>query len=138
MKTFVVRLSLMSDGDRTVAEASHFENFPPGAALITTGKGSAGREPGDKSDAQVGEWLAQARALRSVAAHLERQAKGRMAHTEEIKRHRAEVAQRNRLKELAKAPVLKTDIYGRPQEPGPYGNFSSYHGNLKLNDLEGK
>lgn len=136
MKTFVVRLSLMSDGDRTVVEASHFENLMTGAALVTYGKGSAGREPGDKSDAQVGEWLAQARALRSVAARLERQAKGRMAHTEEIKRHRAEVAKRNRLKELAKVPLLpalKTGIYGR--EPGPYGNFSSYYGNT---DLEGK
>lgn len=85
IKTNTVKIGVMSDGTRTVAEV----------ALNNTdlrGEGSSQREHGDKANFSIGEKLATARALRSLAARIERRAKGEVRHAEEIKRHRAEVA----------------------------------------------
>ena len=88
MYTASVSLSRLTDGDRTVVEgAYHSYSFPS----VPT-RGSAGREPGDKPDAEIGELLATARALKSLAAKLEKRAKGKMRHKEEIARHKAEIA----------------------------------------------
>jgi len=83
-----VSISFLTDGDRTVFEgAYHSSNFP---AVRATG--SSSREPGDKSDVAVGEALAAARFLRSLAAKLEKQANGTVKHREDIKAHRAQIA----------------------------------------------
>lgn len=77
----VVQLSALSDGSRTVAEATlHTYRHP-----ALSGTGSSGREPGDKADAGIGEDLALARALRSLAARLERQANGRCKHRADVR-----------------------------------------------------
>ena len=88
MKHFTAAIVVLSDGSRTVAEGTLFSDL----GTVTTGKGSSGREPGDKTDAQTGEDLAVARMLRSMAAHLERRANGRMRHIESVKAHRQEIA----------------------------------------------
>lgn len=59
-----------------------------------SGKGSSGRERGDKSNQSVGDDLATARALISLAAHLTRRANGAVRHQESIKAHRAEIVER--------------------------------------------
>lgn len=90
MKTYNLSVRSMTDGNRTVTHVHGFDLQSENVEV--EGLGSAGREPGDKNDSEVGDKLALARALRSAAAHLERQANGRIRHTEEIKRHRAEIA----------------------------------------------
>jgi hypothetical protein len=95
-----IGIMVMSDGDRTVAEAVliDYENIPidndDGLVPVISGSGSAGREPGDKSDQSVGDDLALARSLRSLAARLERRANGKVRHAESCKAHRAEIAER--------------------------------------------
>lgn len=86
----VVQLVHLSDGSRTVAEATlHTYRHP-----ALSGRGSSGREPGDRTDAGIGEDLALARALRSLAAKLERQANGRMKHAADCRAHRRQLAER--------------------------------------------
>lgn len=92
MEQFIVKITTMTDGDRTVAEALITTAYPH--EFLAAGTGSSGREPGDKSDAQTGKDLAIARSLRSVAAHLERRAMGRVRHAESVKAHKAEIAER--------------------------------------------
>ena len=70
MENLNVSVSIMSDGTRTVAEATLID-FEYNAIR---GAGSAGRDHEDKYKAQVGDDLATARALRSLAVHLERRA----------------------------------------------------------------
>lgn len=87
MKSAAVQLSFLSDGDRTVVEAAyHSYHFPS-----VYSKASSGREPGDKSNERIGEALAAARVLRSLAAKLERQATGAMRHAETNRQHAEEI-----------------------------------------------
>jgi hypothetical protein len=91
MKNGFVDIRILSDGDRTVVEAAlHTYKYPS-----VVGTGSAGREPGDKADPKIGEALAVARALRSIAGGLERQAHGTMKHREDNKKHKLEIAESN-------------------------------------------
>lgn len=102
MKRGNVDIKILSDGNRTVAEAALHTYLHPSVE----GRGSSSREPGDKSNAQIGEAFAIARALRSLAAHLERQAKGKMKHADEIKRHAAEIAASDNRYRLMAPPAL--------------------------------
>jgi hypothetical protein len=104
-----VNYQAATDGDRTVVEASLL--FAD--ELVINSVGSAGREPGDKSDPKIGEALAVARALRSIASRLERQAKGTMKHREDIQRHRAELVAKEKLKKLVRD-------YGWPGGPASW------------------
>jgi len=88
VKTGNVHLAVLTDGDRTVVEATLHTYLN----LSVTAAGSSSREPGDKPDPQTGEALAVARALRRIAAKLERQARGKMKHQESVKAHREEIA----------------------------------------------
>lgn len=92
MEQFIVSVTAVTDGSRTVAEAVLTTAYPH--SPLATGAGSSGREPGDKYDAQTGSELAIARALRSMAARLERRARGRVSHAESVKAHKAEIAER--------------------------------------------
>lgn len=83
-----VSLYIMTDGNRTSAEATIV------VGKLVHGNGSSGRDPGDKSDAGIGRNLAVARALRSLAANLERDAKGKVNHAESVKAHEAEIAEK--------------------------------------------
>lgn len=99
MKQLQVSILLTSDGTRTVAEAEldemHVSQYGDIALVVpASGKGSSGRERGDKSNQSVGDDLATARALISLAAHLTRRANGAVRHQESIKAHRAEIAER--------------------------------------------
>ena len=123
MEQLGITVTTMTDGTRTTAEAvmvnSEWER--------SRGTGSAGRERGDKFNASVGEDLAVARALRSLAAHLERRARGRVNHAESIKAHKAEIAQRNAeeingklLDTMARLPMPWSEQYtpgGVPLKP---------------------
>lgn len=106
MEQHNVSLYIMTDGNRTVAEARMI-------AAGMSGQGSAGREPGDKADAFVGEDLAVARALRSLAAHLERRARGRVNHAESIKAHKAEIAIREAAHQHALAETARVAGVGK-------------------------
>lgn len=86
MKLRSVDIKILTDGDRTVAEACLYP--------CVEGVGSSSRDRADKSDPEIGEALAVARALRKIAAKLERQAAGMMKHREDIKAHRQEIADR--------------------------------------------
>jgi uncharacterized protein DUF1876 len=82
MHTGNIHINILTDGNRTVAEAS-LHTY----AAHVTGNGSSGREPGDKSDPKIGENLAIARALRKIANRLEKKAAGTMKHRESIAEH---------------------------------------------------
>ncbi len=90
MKKILIQVTLLSDGSRTVAQAT---GAPP-YDMACRGLGSSGREPGDRPDEAIGEKLATARALHSMARRLERQAMGRMRHNESVQNHRDEIAVR--------------------------------------------
>lgn len=108
MKTQNIVIITMTDGGRTVTEVT-LPDFDSGT--VFTGKGSSGLEPGDKPDSLTGEWLAQARALRSLAAHMERRAKGRINDAAHIKEHKAEIAARPKMKlEGASIPLYRHPI----------------------------
>lgn len=107
MKSLNGSVYIMSDGNRTVATAELFNFYR--AETVFMGKGSSGREPGDKPDAAIGEDLAVARALRSLASKLERRAAGRMRHVESIKAHKEQIL-RNRKLVAAPGPEGKLDI----------------------------
>lgn len=120
MEQYVTRIHTVSDGNRTVAEATLLKQNEVGYIVetLTTGKGSAGREPGDKNNPEIGEKLALARALESAAAHLRKQANGRIRHVESVRAHREQI-------KAAKAaggdgpgygnfnPSLYSDVHGR-------------------------
>lgn len=101
MKQANIHILVLNDGDRTVAEANLAAIYGGDAPEIrpTTRSGSAARQPGDKADEMVGDNLAVARALRSLAAKLERQANGKMRNNESNKAHREQIR-------AAKAGVL--------------------------------
>lgn len=89
MQTANVQIYIHGDGDRTVVEARYTSyNFT--TVPVTA---SAGREPGDKSDRQIGEAVAAARALRKIAKRLEKQAAGKMKHKEDNAKHALEIFQ---------------------------------------------
>lgn len=92
MEQFIVNITTMTDGDRTVAEALITTAYPH--EFLAAGTGSSGREPGDKSDTQAGKDLAIARSLRSAAARLERRAMGRVKHADDVKAHRREITEK--------------------------------------------
>lgn len=118
MKEFSARVRLLSDGNRTVAEARLLELGEIGIAVreVTTGIGSSGREPGDKANSEVGEKLALVRALRSMAAHLESQAQGRIRHIESNKQHKAEIADRKeQTAKVSLATPFSLDKNGYPK-----------------------
>jgi len=146
MKSAAVQLSLLSDGDRTVVEAAyHSYQFP---SIVASA--SSGREPGDKSNEKIGEALAVARALRSLANRLERQAQGALRHAESNKAHKEEI----RAKAIHAYTTGQYDprplpndgmtpwgdisienngahinFVSKPQEPGPYGDaLEAHHG----------
>jgi len=93
MRVLNINIVIASDGTRTVAEAAlndpDDELFTP----MAQGEGSSARERGDKADQVTGDELAIARALRCMAARLERQAHGRINHAESVKAHRAQIAE---------------------------------------------
>src|ERR1700743_2184450 len=91
MEQVNIGVVIMSDGTRTVAEATLIDY--DGDPVVTEGNGSAGRDHEDKYSSVVGNKLATARALRSLAAHLERDALGRIKHAAAIRAHRAEIAE---------------------------------------------
>lgn len=97
MRDMQIIVTISSDGTRTVAvaEANAYGGVGPDGESVFSGVGSAGRERGDKDDQIVGDNLATARALRSLAAHLEKCANGKVRHAESIKAHKAEIAERN-------------------------------------------
>ena len=93
MQVANVSMSIHSDGDRTVVEASyHSYEFPAIHA-----NASSGREPGDKTDRVVGEALAVSRALEKISKKLAKQAAGRIKHKEDNAKHALEIfeAQQN-------------------------------------------
>ncbi len=90
MTKFLIQVTILGDGSRTVAQVT---GAPP-YDLACRGLGSASREPGDKPDEAIGEKLAAARALHSAARRLERQALGRMRQNENVAAHRAAIAAR--------------------------------------------
>lgn len=112
-KNGVVQLRMMTDGDRTVAEAVlHTYQHPSTAAVA-----SSGRERGDESDEKIGEALAIARALRSLASKLEKQAAGKMKHREDCKAHARDIKAKMGLKRLAEmAAVTGPAMYPPPVE----------------------
>ena len=87
MNTGTVHLSILTDGDRTVVEASLHTYLNPSIPVVA----SSGREPGDKTDPEIGEALAVARALRKIANRLEKKAAGTMKHRESIAEHRRQL-----------------------------------------------
>lgn len=108
----IVQLTILSDGDRTVVEAALHTYRNPSV----TATGSSGREPVDKSDPHVGENLAVARALRSIANRLERQAQGYLRHAESNKAHKEEIAaKKGKLTADARTAFLK-----RAGDPASY------------------
>ncbi len=138
MKDLYVQVKLLSDRDRSVAEAHLVADARYGLAGVTV-RGSSGREPGDKANPVVGENLAVARALRSLANRLERQATGAMKMAESNRQHKEEIARRGLLKKLAegtggRGPIQWTEdtapsvfppgTFGLPQDPGPYGKLA--------------
>jgi len=115
--TTQIRVTTMSDGDRTVAKAVVIDlNRLPS---IIAGMGSSSRERGDKADREVGENLALARALRSLASKLEKQAAGKIKHREDCKEHAREIQSKEGLKRLAKiaAKIEGTYPLDEPQNP---------------------
>lgn len=92
MKTIEISVYVLSDGNRTNAEA---QLEADDLTVLAYGKGSSSREPGDKADPVVGENLAVARALASLAKKLERRANGRMRHVETVKAHHEQIRLRN-------------------------------------------
>jgi hypothetical protein len=107
----------MTDGTRTTAEAVLTTGWPVDL-LTATGTGSSGRERGDKFDETVGDDLAIARALRSLAARLERRARGKVNHAESIKVHKAEIAARK----AAEYEPPQTD--GEPKFPTIFTQYA--------------
>lgn len=90
MESFSVSITTMTDGSRTVAEAVLSTKWT--RETMGAGTGSSGRGPGDKSDDSIGKDLAIARALHSLASHVERRAKGRTKHADDIRVHKTEIA----------------------------------------------
>lgn len=105
MESLIVSITTMTDGSRTVAEAVLSTKWT--RETLGTGTGSSGRGPGDKSDDSIGKDLAIARALHSLASHVERRAKGRTKHADDIKAHKTEIAIREAAHQhaLADTPV---------------------------------
>src|ERR1700742_2285536 len=116
MRTATVHVGLAHDGTRTVAEASLSSPFGEDFlfSLPVTGTGSSAREVDDKPDQRTGDDLALARALRSMAAHLERRANGRIRHAESVKAHRAEIARRKAEEAQGLKPPSLTRALGLP------------------------
>ena len=94
MRVVNVSVVISTDGIRTMAEADLIDFDSKAPEIAISGKGGAGREPGDKNRQWIGDNLATARALRSLAAHIERQARGAVKHAESVKAHRAEIEAR--------------------------------------------
>lgn len=80
-----VRISVMHDPDATVATA---ELNASGQPLLTT-TGSSKRTPGDTDDPEVAAQYAIARALRKMAAKTEKDASGKVRHSDSVREHRA-------------------------------------------------
>lgn len=99
MKRGNVDIHIATDGSRTVVEA-YLHTY---LHKSVTAAGSSSRDPQDKADKKTGEALAVARALRHLAAKLERQAYGEMKHREDCARHAREIATQKRGLELQEA-----------------------------------
>lgn len=109
-KNGVVQLRMMTDGNRTVAEAVlHTYQHPSTAAVA-----SSARERGDESDEKIGEALAVARALRKIASKLEKQAAGTMKHREDNKAHARDIKAKKGLKRLAEMAAVAGPSYPPP------------------------
>ena|ERR1700761_3270534 len=125
MNSLDVVVAIMSDGTRTVAEAT-LVDFA-GSEGVISGAGSAGRDHEDKFKAQAGEDLATARALRSLAARLERRALGTIKHAADIRVHRAEIAERKAAEEegLRSASEFLADVnpWGTSAQISPPHDF---------------
>lgn len=118
MELFTLSVSVMSDGDRTVAEATLLD----ADYNRVTGMGSSGREPGDKPDVKIGTDLAVARALQSATRKLEKRAKGVMKHKEDIKAHKEQIAE-------AEAEASRAREVRRVAVESPSGGHSAYYDN---------
>lgn len=92
MKNIAISVYVLSDGNRTNAEA---QLEADDLTVLAVGNGSSSREPGDKADPLIGENLAVARALSSLAKKMERRANGRMRHAEAVKAHREQIKLKN-------------------------------------------
>lgn len=91
MKQLSISVNVLTDGNRTNAESTMYDYT---TLRGVNGNGSAGRERDDKANASIGEDLAVARSLESMAAHLKKRAQGKINHIESIKQHKAEIADR--------------------------------------------
>lgn len=110
MKRGNVDIHIATDGSRTVVEA-YLHTY---LHKSVTAYGSSARDPQDKTDRKIGEALAVARALRKIAAKLERQAHGKMKHREDCARHAAEIAEQKRGTELQES--LKGGYWPTPAQ----------------------
>lgn len=111
MKRSVLYITIASASDATVATAEL------GDVTLTA---SAKREPGDRPDAAIGQNLATARVLVKVARRLERGARGRIKHADDVKTaRRAAKAARNRaILEEKLAPGAQA-TFSKLTEPPP-------------------
>lgn len=114
MESFSVSITTMTDGSRTVAEAVLSTKWT--RETMGAGTGSSGRGPGDKSDDSIGKDLAIARALHSLASHVERRAKGRTKHADDIRVHKTEIAIREAAHQRALA-ASGLEAIGNPWGP---------------------
>ena len=80
-----MQIFILSDADATVAVAETSD---------VTMTAAAKREPGDRPDAAIGRDLATARVLAKVARRLERRARGRVKHADDVKNARREIRER--------------------------------------------
>lgn len=120
MDTYLIHVAVMSDGNRTVAEAVLVQEEGKGweDREVVTGRGSAAREPGDKQDGYVGSALAVSRALDSLGRRLRRRAGGRMRHVEDIRRHRLWIAAHPHHRRAWETRKLEQEAYAWAKDKG--------------------
>lgn len=79
----------MHDPDATVATAELNASGQPYATPLLKTTGSSKRTPGDTDDPEVAAQYAIARALRKMAAKMEKDANGKVRHSDSVREHRA-------------------------------------------------
>jgi len=114
-----VSISVLSSHGATVAKAVYASVYSTG--IPVSASGAAKREPGDDYDRETGKLLATSRALEILAGKLRRKANSRIRNAEAIRRHRAEVKKRDKLRELAGSGPARDSYSSKAEKKGKKG-----------------